>query len=308
MILPLVVSGGPLLRLAKLAGDPLTQYSDILVDPTIDARAAFDAALAAVAAVGIDAVVFRRVREDSHLHNIAGDRLRPAAGLCAAPYACLLPFADYPAFHKSLTRKMRHSLRNRRNHLSRAGAVSFEFLAGGAEARTAAGAAFDLKRKWLVQQGALSSAFLSGKTRACLLDLAEDRHGGGVVVAVLRVEGIPAAIRIGFEYQGTHFSYMSAYDPAFAHLSPGKLLMEFCIAGFSERGLRRIDMLAPRSRDKVDWCRFETKVGDYGLPLTRRGLVYGCLYRQRLRPALQRGWRLLPGSIRSAAAALFVKA
>ena len=115
-----------------------------------------------------------------------------------------------------------------------------------------------------------------------------------------------AAIRLGFEYLGTSFAYMSAYDESFAHLSPGKMLMDFYLSQFAERGIRRVDMLPPVDRHKTDWCRLETGVADFNLPLTRTGRAYAELYQERFRPALRRSFDKLPDSVRSLAAALFV--
>jgi CelD/BcsL family acetyltransferase involved in cellulose biosynthesis len=301
LLLPLAISGRGPLRIARLAGDPVGQYADILVDPALATRAAFDAALASVRA---DAIVLRRVRSDSHLLRLGADRLRRATTEDAAPFADLTPYASYDEFLRTLSKNMRKGLRNRRHHLEKAGEISFELLAGGPEARKAIEDAIGLKRRWLVQRGAVSVAFLDPHTRECLLDLAE--HATGAVVMRLAVGGEPAAIRFGFEHQGAYFAYLSAYDQNFAHLAPGKMLMDMYVSRFKERGLERIDMLPPRDRHKTDWCRFETTVADYTLPLSRAGRAYVGFYQERLRPALRSTWHRLPDGIRSMGAALFV--
>jgi CelD/BcsL family acetyltransferase involved in cellulose biosynthesis len=158
----------------------------------------------------------------------------------------------------------------------------------------------------MVQHGALSSAFADPATRECLLDLAGNAASGAVVLRLL-VNGEPAAFRFGFEHSGTHFAYMSAYDERFADVSPGKLLMEFCVSGFKERGMERLDMLAPAGQHKSEWCHEETGVGDYSLPLTGAGRLYADLYQARLRPALSKVWHSLPTTLRSLATALFVR-
>jgi hypothetical protein len=65
-------------------------------------------------------------------------------------------------------------------------------------------------------------------------------------------------------------------------------------------------MLPPSGRHKTDWCRLQTGVADYTLPLSLAGRAYAAGYRQRLRPALRRAWQKLPGGLRSRAAAMFV--
>lgn len=306
LILPLVVSGSAPLRIARMAGDPISQYSDLLFDPGAGGRPAFEAALASVAKARIDVVILRRVRADSELKRLAGDHLRLTNGEIAAPYADLSAYPSSEAFLQSLSKKTRQGLRNRRNHLAKAGDVSFTLMSGGPEARRALADAINLKRRWLVQRGALSAAFLDPGTRNCLLDLAEHETGAGAVVLRLLVKGEPAAIGFGFEHMGTHFNYLSAYDESFAQLSPGKMLIDFYVSEAKPRGMSRLDMLPPSGRHKTEWCHNETAVADYTLPLTRAGRFYAATYLERLRPALQRTWHRFPEGIRSKAATWFI--
>lgn len=305
LILPLYVSGLPFMRVARIAGDPITQFSEILVDQSAEAGAAFEVALTAAEAYGIDAILLRRVRNDSNLLALAASRFRPAVNQSEAPFVDLSPFGDFPAFLASLSKNMRRSLRNRRNHLAKAGDCRFEILRG-ADARAAVAHALDLKRRWLVQRGALSSAFVDPATKACLLGLAESASAGAVI-ARLVVRGETAAIRFGIEYRGTHFAYMSAYDASFGDVAPGKLLMEFCIAGFRERQFERVDMLPPAGRHKNDWCPESTGVADYTLPLTSAGRLYAEVFQEKVRPAMKRTWARMPEAVRSLVAALFVR-
>jgi CelD/BcsL family acetyltransferase involved in cellulose biosynthesis len=305
LIFPTAISGPSALRVARIAGDPIAQYSELLLDPSRATPAAFAAALASLKIAGADAVVLRRLREDSALYRLASARLRPAMAQTVAPCADLSAFAGFEAFRGNLSKKVRHGLRNRRNHLERAGEHRFDILRGGAEARAAIAEAIDLKRKWLVQRGNLSSAFVDPATKACLLDLAESETSGAVV-ARLVINGEAAAIRFGIEHCGAHFTYMSAYDARFSDVSPGKLLMEHTIASLFERGMRTLDMLPPEGQHKRDWCNAEVGVADYTLPLTRSGRAYAEIYQELLRPGLKRAFELMPAPLRSLAAALFV--
>src|SRR5690606_36424933 len=64
LILPLAVSGVPLLRIARIAGDPVAQYSDAIAHPGCT-PAAFEAALATLRQAGVDALILRGLRDDS---------------------------------------------------------------------------------------------------------------------------------------------------------------------------------------------------------------------------------------------------
>jgi CelD/BcsL family acetyltransferase involved in cellulose biosynthesis len=223
-----------------------------------------------------------------------------------APFADLSEFSDHAAYLKSLSQKFRHGLRNRKRRLENCGDVRFEILVGGEAARSALADAIDLKRKWLVQRGAISSAFVDTQTKACLLDLAGDPTTGAVMTQ-LTINEVPAAIRFGFEYRSTHFTYIGAFDDVFASLSPGRLLLDFVLSGFKERGLSRLDMLPPGSHNKAEWCSANVGVADYTLPLTRAGRLYAELYQERLRPGLRWTWQHMPASIRSLVAALLLR-
>lgn len=306
LILPLMIAGMPGLRVARMAGDPIAQYSELLVDPSGHVQRAFDAVLASLRFAGVDAIVFRRVREDSHLLQLARPLLRPPVSPQVAPFADLSSFADYPVFLKSLTHKARHALRHRLRKLEQFGGGRFELFKGGPEARETLAHALDLKRKWLIHHGAVSSAFIDTATKECLLNLAEDATTG-CVVARLDVRGATAAIRFGFEYQGTHFTYLSAYDQGLMHLAPGKLSMDLLVAGFKERALQRIDMLPPTGQDKSELCHSEIGTADYTLPLSGVGRAYAALYRERGRLALQWTWQHLPASLRSLLATLLLR-
>ena len=305
LILPLVISGPPHLRIARMAGDPLAQYSEVLLDPAADVRSAFAAALKTVKEAGADAIVLRRIRADSHLLALAGSKMRPGISRSTAPHAELSSYATHADYLRDLSKNMRKGLRNRRHHLEKAGDIRFEILTGGRAARDALADAIVLKRHWLIERGEVSTAFLDPATRDCLLDFAEDSETGSILMRLV-VNGEPAAIRLGFEGQRTHFAYMSAYNQRFAHLAPGKMLMDFCISSLWERGLGRIDMLPPAGRHKSDWCRSETDVADYTLPLTASGRAYAELYQERLRPALRHTWQHLPTKLRSLTATLLV--
>jgi CelD/BcsL family acetyltransferase involved in cellulose biosynthesis len=303
LILPLACGRSPLVKVAGLAGDPIGQYGDVLADSMADGAGAFAVALDAARDAGIDLISLRRVRDDSALLEIGASRLSAVGGRSAGPTGDLTAFADYPSYLKSRSKNMRKGLRNRHHHLEKAGEVAFHLFEGGPEARDALADAFNLKRKWLIQRGAVSTAFLDARMVSCLLDMAGRQ---GAVATLLTVNGSPAAIRFGFEYGNTYFAYLSAYEPEHANLAPGKMLMDFYLSKFRERGIGRVDMLPPRDRHKTDWCDAEVGVEDHVIALSQRGRFYGDVYQKRIRPYLGRSWRRLPDAVRSCLTAILI--
>jgi len=74
-----------------------------------------------------------------------------------------------------------------------------------------------------------------------LLDQARDSDL--VAMAVLRVGGLPLAMRYGFLLDGVFHGYLSAFDPAFSRYSPGMLgVLKTAEAGAGE-GWHELDMM-----------------------------------------------------------------
>ncbi|SEQ35146.1 Acetyltransferase involved in cellulose biosynthesis, CelD/BcsL family [Faunimonas pinastri] len=306
LILPLALRSRIGLAVARMAGEPVAQYADVLLDPEIASEDTFRAALGAARAGGLDAIEFTRVRADSHLARFAA-LLGTPEHLRVAPYADVGAFGSYDGFLQTLSKNTRKSLRNRRNNLDRQEGVAFAIIEGGAEARAALAACMALKREWLQSRGAISSAFRDPLTSEILLDLAEDHRNSGSVVLTMHVAGRLTAIYLGFEYRGTFFTYMSAYDPDFSDLSPGRMLLDHYLATFPERNMRRLDLLPPDDGYKREWCSAAEEVADYTLALSPAGRLYRDVYRNRVRPVMRQTWARLPESVRGRIVARLLK-
>jgi CelD/BcsL family acetyltransferase involved in cellulose biosynthesis len=296
LILPLVLSRFAGATVGSIAGAPIAQYAELLGDPGADLESAFRAALASLRAAGIDMLALRGVREDSLLLATARPLLRAARDRRVAPFARLDMTPDHDAFVRSRSKDLLHGIRNRRKRLERDGTVAWEVFDGGPAARRAIGEAVGLKLDWLQQHGQVSTAFMDARSTDCLLDLAE--HAPGAVVMRLGCNGKPAAIRFGFERQGTYFAYLSAYDTELARYAPGKLLLNYCIEEERKRGSTVIDMLAPAGEHKTLWCDEATPVADYVLPLSLKGATLA-VARERFRQVAEWGWHHLPAAVRS---------
>ena len=304
LIVPVTVTTTAGIRVGRIAGCPIAQYSELLGAPEADLPACFSMALKALRRTGLDLLQLDGVREGSALWRaIAPFHLAPIDPR-VAPFADLSHSPDHDAFVRKRSKNLLHGLRNRRKQIERTGALRFDLLEGGQEARAALAEAIQLKREWLVQRGAISTAFLEPITTGCLLELAQSCPGA--LVMRMLIDEQPAAIRFGFEHAGTYFAYMSAYDTRLAQYAPGKLLLDFCFASIRARGGTRVDMLPPAGEHKAVWCDGEIAVADYTLPLSMRGLAYARIVQERLRPALSWTWHHLPAPLRTFLAARFL--
>jgi CelD/BcsL family acetyltransferase involved in cellulose biosynthesis len=304
-ILPVWVTTVAGVWVGKITGGPIAQYSDAIGEPGDDLPACFNAAQRALRESGVDVLELAGLREDSLLARAAPDRLGPALNPRVAPYIEIGAWETHEAYLRSRSKNATKALRNRRNQLERIATPSFDVLEGGPAARDVMREALDLKLEWLAERGAMSSAFADPATSKFLIEIAEKLPGA--VVHRMLIDGKPAAIRLGLEHGGTFFSYLSAYDPAFAQYSPGKMLMEFTISQVRARGLGAMDMLPPAGEHKAVWCDSEVRVGDYLLPLSLQGDWYAAARRHGL-PAVRWAWHHLPPALRALVARRFLKA
>jgi len=309
LIWPLFIERRGLFRVASGAGVPIGQYDEILLDPDYDGEAALTAALDALAdTVRPDLVSLERVRADSSL-RAALTGVPPLSWTEGAPYTDLSNGME----EVWATRKTRvaRQQRKRLRAFCDAGEVGFRVALDPAEAESWLAEALALKRNWLRKTGRISRAFMKPETGNCLIELARALTGAGasprMIVSRLSLDGRTAAIEAGFHHKGTYHLYLGAFHPEFAKLGPGNVMtqkmLEWCVAN----GIKRYDMLAPRSRNKREWQSNEVAIVDFALPATLRGRVYVALVLRRLAPALRDAFYALPPRARSFVAGMTLR-
>ncbi|MEZ5385768.1 MAG: GNAT family N-acetyltransferase [Prosthecobacter sp.] len=74
------------------------------------------------------------------------------------------------------------------------------------------------------------------------------------LLPLLEADGRIIAAMYGFVERDEFFQFQMGWDPAFARLSPGKLVMRWCIECSIRRGLRIHDMLPSEYEYKRQWC------------------------------------------------------
>jgi CelD/BcsL family acetyltransferase involved in cellulose biosynthesis len=62
-------------------------------------------------------------------------------------------------------------------------------------------------------------------------------------IGILQVDKVPAAMTVGFDYDGSHYLYNSAYDQQFGYLSVGILCNVLCLKESIEKGRRKWNFL-----------------------------------------------------------------
>ncbi|MDP1592361.1 MAG: GNAT family N-acetyltransferase [Prosthecobacter sp.] len=77
---------------------------------------------------------------------------------------------------------------------------------------------------------------------------------GRALLPLLEADGQIIAAMYGFVERDEFFQFQMGWEPAMAKLSPGKLVMRWCIEGSIQRGLRAHDMLPSDYEYKRQWC------------------------------------------------------
>lgn len=311
LIWPLVIGRHGPVRLARGAGAPVGQYDDVILDPGCDAEAALGAAYDALLGAGdIDLLRFDRVRGDSPLQPFLASRAAPIGETDLAPYADL-PAAGFDAFMASVKPRVQRHQRRRARQLAEIGECRFAVADRPQTMASWLDEAIALKRRWLVETGRLSGAFVKRRTTGCLMALARGlgapESATRMVVARFDVGGQPAAISAGFVGGGVYHLYIGAFHPDFARFGAGNFLTERTIAWCCAHGIKRYDMLAPQARSKSDWQTGEVPVYDFAVAVTASGRSYGEVVERRLRPAMRAAFYALPQAVRSMMAARALK-
>ncbi len=157
---------------------------------------------------------------------------------------------DHDSYMGSLPKKWRHEIHRQQRTLEREWDVSFErhrpasTTSGGGEPR------WDLYEECLsISQKSWQGSSTTGNTlchnrvRPFLRDCHEVAARVGMLdVAVLRLNGRPAAFQYNYHYHGSVYGLRMGFDPEFAKQGVGKVLMSRFIEDSFQRGDQAIDL------------------------------------------------------------------
>jgi CelD/BcsL family acetyltransferase involved in cellulose biosynthesis len=288
MVWPLVTSRVAGLLQLTWMGDPVSQYGDILAEPSADAlqqqRAAWSHVLTTIKP---DLVWLPRVREDAAIAPLLAELGGLVTQRRAAPYA-----------RREDTEKSAPSRNRRRNtakSLAKLGAVTFVEEAGSAAASAIAITAIGWKRGQLQERGILSPAVADPRFAAFFADVLADPHMASACRTIaLECDGKPAAASILVTCKDRIAGHVAAFNPAFEKSSVGMLMLEGAKARAFSEGFAVFDLLAPADAYKAHLARNEIGVLDWAVPVSRAGGVYARVYLTRLRGALKAALAALP--------------
>lgn len=278
--------------------DPFGQFAGVLARDAGDAEALVAGALATIARQRLSGSAFiERILVGSPLHQAMlphRPRLAPADAAVALDLA---PFASFEDLKRSRNRKSMKNLRNATNRLNAAGVCARRLHREGPELDALIARASQRRRAWLDARGMSSPAFR-------LAEHARILHGGadwGLAAErigfELTLDGVSIAGQWGFLHRGRYYAYMSAFDPAFEHLSPGKLQLAQAIEGAMALGVVGVEMLTPASDYKLVWSDRTRQLVNATLAWSSGARLRHAIWDGGIRPAMKAAYYALPASV-----------
>jgi CelD/BcsL family acetyltransferase involved in cellulose biosynthesis len=292
-----VVRRGPI-RLAIEIGAPFGQYGDFLVADDVDAEAVVRKVLDALySGPGVDGLLLRRMRADSPVRSALQSRGFVVGEPDAAPYVDLAAYDSFEALQKTLSVKTRKNMRNQRNRLSRNGVLVEHRVFCRTELGKAIEIGFESRLRALEERGLASTAFMDGGFRDFVTAL-PDADGIEIIGMGLFAGDVPLSVQWGFVHQGRYYAYITARNPDYDEVSPGKLHLEDVMRALKERGIVTADLLAPAVPYKFIWAEKSCEVADVAVPFSLFGRLWLDGWNNRLRPWLRDTFMKMPAGLR----------
>jgi len=218
-------------------------YLDFVVAPGRE-RDFFNVLLDDLREKGIKQLDLRPLRPDStvltHLVSIAQNRGYEV--LCHPEDVSLeldLP-STWDEYLATLNKKQRHEVRRKLRRLWEAGSVEHHCVEVGREV----GDYLDIFLKLFSLSRDEKANFMNPKTESFFRSLAKAMAEIGLLrLGIIKLDKVPAAMTMGFDYNDSHYLYNSAYDPQYNSLSVGLLCKVLCIKESIEKGRKKWDFL-----------------------------------------------------------------
>lgn len=229
---------------ACLIGSPdVCDYLDFAIAPG-EESGFFEVLLDDMRKKGINKLDLRPLHPDStvlrHLTAIA--RKRGYDVNCSTADVCLeldLP-ATWDEYLATLNGKQRHEVRRKLRRLWETANVEYNCIEVGPQVEDR----LDVFLKLFALSKNEKASFMDPKMEAFFRSLAGAMADVGLLrFGVLQVNGVPAAMTMGFDYDSSHYLYNSAYDPRFGHLSVGLLSKVLCLKESIRKGMKRWNFL-----------------------------------------------------------------
>lgn len=281
-------------------GDPVSQYSDAVIETSPDAQRWLQQAWQTVrASLRPDLLWMPRVREDAALTPLLKSIGAIPTQRLEAPYIDLRAIEEPEAFMQRFSAHARKKFRAATRRLGSTGPVVHETLDGGAAAGVVAPAVIDMKRRQLIERALPSPAFADNKLDSFFADVARaSNRPAATRVFTLRAGEELAAANIVVACKDRMLGHVFAFDARFAKENVGTLLLHEMVKQAVTMGCATFDLLAPADEYKLRCADGTHAVTSWALPLSAKGAVFTHAYLRFARPSLKRAIEALPQRLR----------
>ena len=237
-VAPLLLRGN---RASFIGSPDICDYADFVIAPERE-RDFFNTLLTNLAESGIASLELLSLRPDSTvLTSLAGiARERGFAVSCQpkdAAFELDLP-GTWDEYLGLLSAKQRHEVRRKLKRLSEAGDIDYVVADGKASE------CIDLFLRLFRESSEAKARFMTAEMesffRSIARVMAEDKL---LNLGILKINALPVAAVMCFDYHDTIYLYNSGYDRRYASLSVGVLSKVLCIQNSIQRGRKRFDFL-----------------------------------------------------------------
>lgn len=277
------------LTILSFAGDPVSQYGDVLVDHARGGAALLEHAWTQIIeAAGADVIALRKVRANSDIAPLLAAKSATVTDRQSAPYLDLTTAPDYATYEKRYSSKARKNRRRLLRRFEERSPAQVNRFTSGERAGDLAAHAVSLKRAWLKHRGLISRALAKPATRQFFAAVAATTERPvGAVITSLETRGESAALEVAFDCKGRRAVHIIVYALKFERASVGQLLIEHSVRDAMADGLRVYDLMAPGDAYKLDWADASIDVLDWAYGTTPRGRAFATLYLTHGRRALK---------------------
>lgn len=298
---PLMIFSRTGLRRVATLGDPYSQYSNVIFDPTqFNDRELEGFITKALAAANVDVAAFDAVPARSALARQLG--VHPWSVTGQDNESLVLNLTRWPspeAYEASLGRDQRRRRERKRRSLARHGELSFEIVwPGNPQFAPLVHQAIEMKREWLRATGRLNVGMMGGSEEFFSKLSGSEKDLSGAAMSVLRAGGQVVAIEIGFLQNRHYYGHIGAFDWDFADHSPGRIQVEMTINWLIDNGIRSYDWLANATDTKRSLSNFSEPLKSFGVPFSWKGRLYAEAWLPNLKPGIKRAYYALPSGIR----------
>ena len=173
--------------------------------------------------------------------------------------------ATWDEYLSSLSKKQRHEIRRKIRRAEGGGQINWYIVNEERDLAAEMDAFIELHQKSHVDKDEFMDAQMQGFFHAAAQVLHE---AGWLQLALMEVNGEKAATMLNFDYQDSILVYNSGYDPQkYARLSPGIVLLSYCIQWAIESGRAEFDFLRGDEEYKSRFGAQPTEI--YRLLITR---------------------------------------